>query len=324
MPILGIDVGGTKTAVCAGTEKGRILSSRRMTTPAVERIDAYFDELLALCDAVLSDALLTLQDVAAVGISAPGPLDARRGVLLAPPNNPGWIDIPIVERIRARCPCPIFINNDANASVLAEREFGAFRGCENMIYLTCSTGMGAGIIAAGRLVQGVTDMGGEVGHHTVDPDGLPCPCGRRGCWEIYVGGRNVGLRLQEKIAAGGIRTKVLDFAGGKLEDVGHRALVRAARAGDAFALAEWDDFLDRLAQGIGNLIMILNPEVILLGTMAIHEGDFLLQPLRDRLADYTWEWPRRACRIEAATLGTRIGELASIAVAKVGSEEGID
>ncbi|MBD3334096.1 MAG: ROK family protein, partial [Candidatus Eisenbacteria bacterium] len=316
MPILGIDVGGTKTAVCAGTEEGKILASQRMTTPGVEKIDAYFDDLFALCGTVLDDAHLILPDIDAVGISAPGPLDARRGMLLAPPNNPGWIDIPIVERIRARCPCPIFINNDANAAVLAEREFGTFRGCANMIYLTCSTGMGAGIVAAGRLVQGVTDMGGEVGHHTVVPQGLPCPCGRRGCWEVYVGGRNVGVRLQEKIAAGGIRTTILDFAGGKLENVGHRALVRAARAGDPFALAEWNDFLERLAQGIGNLIMILNPEVVLLGTMAIHEGDFLLDPLRERVADYTWEWPWRACRIEAATLGTRIGDLASIAVAK--------
>lgn len=313
--LLGIDIGGTKTAICAGSRDGAIARAVRMSSDTGGDLEAYFAALLTHCRQILA-----AHAAEAVGISAPGPLDARRGILIAPPNNPGWRDVPIVARLESGLGLPVYLNNDANACALAEQFFGAYRGTRNLIYLTTSTGMGGGIIVNGRLLQGATDTGGEVGHQVLDPQGPRCSCGLRGCWEVYVGGRSVAAALREKIRARQITTSIVTEAGGDLEKIDHRALAAAARAGDAFALAEWEGFIARLAQGIGNLIQVFNPDVILLGTMAIHEGEFLLAPLRERLADFSWEWPRRHCTVAASSLGVHIGELAGLAVARAGLE----
>jgi glucokinase len=214
------------------------------------------------------------------------------------------------------------MNNDANAGALAEFMFGKYKGTRELIYLTLSTGIGGGIITNGKLIQGVTDMGGEVGHHTLDINGPPCPCGRAGCFEVYVGGKNVADRLREKIRAGKIRTSILDKAGGDLSKIDHKALVAAAREGDAFAVAEWDVFIERLAQGVGNLMMIINPELVILGTIAVFEGEFLLAPLRERVKKYAWKWPIEACRIVPSSLGADIGNYAALAVGADGIRQG--
>jgi glucokinase len=238
----------------------------------------------------------------------------KRGVLIAPPNNPGWRDVPIVSMVQKSFRAPVYCNNDANACALAEMLFGRHKGAKNLVYLTASTGMGGGIIANGELIQGRTDTGGEVGHQTLDPAGPPCGCGQRGCWEAYVGGRNVAEQLKRKIREGNITTAIVDKAGG-IDRIDMRALEQAARAGDRFALEEWGIFTERLAQGIGNLIMILNPDVVILGTIAIHAGEFLMAPLREKLPKYAWEWPLKVCQIEPSSLGGKIGDLAALAVA---------
>jgi len=318
MRLLGIDIGGTKTAICIGNEDGKILASARTPTLIADSMDSYLKAIRTTCDTVLKQAGMKLADIDAIGISAPGPLSVPTGTLLAPPNNPGWKNVPIVKIISEMLNRPVFMNNDANAAVLAEYMFGQFSRTKDLVYLTFSTGMGGGIIAAGRLVQGVTDMGGEIGHQTLDINGIPCGCGRKGCFEAYVGGKNVCDRLKEKIRAGNIRTRIVDEAGGDISKIDHRAFAAAARAGDPFAVAEWDVFTERLAQGIGNIIMVLNPKAIVLGTIAIFEGDLVMQPLRDKLPKYTWEWPLNACTIAPSKLGGNIGNLAALAVGIAG------
>lgn len=318
MHFLGIDVGGTKTAVCVGTDKGKLLATTRNKTDLGKSFDEYWKLLDQMASKVLSESHVELKDIAAVGISAPGPLSVARGLLLAPPNNPGWIDVPIVKEVSSLFGKPVFMNNDANAAVLAEYLFGKYRGTKNMVYLTLSTGIGGGIIAEGKLIQGVTDMGGEIGHQTLDINGPACPCGRRGCLEVYVGGRNVAEHLKDRIRTGGIRTSILEKAGGRIDAIDHKAFTDAVREGDAFAVAEWDVFIERLAQGIGNLLQVLNPELVLLGTIAVREGDLVLKPLRERVKKYAWPWIVNACRIEVCSLGENIGNCATLAVAKAG------
>lgn len=319
MALLGIDIGGTKTAVCVGTAEGHILASRRMPSPTGDYLEEYFKELGDLCRLILSVAELDEGNpLTAVGISAPGPLDCKRGVLLAPPNNPGWSEVPVVERLAPLFDVPLFINNDANAAAMAEIYYGEYKAVRNLIYLTASTGMGAGIIVNGTLLQGITDSGGEVGHQVLDPDGPPCPCGKRGCWELYVGGKSVADRVRTQILEKGIQTLIVEKAGGSPFNIDHKAITSAARAGDAFALEIWDDFIERLAQGVGNLIQVFNPEVVVLGTMAIHEGDFLIDPLREKLTKYVWKWPLDACLVAPSSLGKRAGELSALAVARAG------
>lgn len=322
MNLIGIDVGGTKTSICLGTEKGEIIGSERFPSTEAATQEAYFARLKAGIFTVLENARMKLEKVDGVGISAPGPLDVKRGVLIDPPNNPGWYEVPLVATVKSWLPVPVWMNHDGKASVLAEWLFGHFRGAQNLIYLTFSTGMGAGIILNGHLIQGGTDSAGEVGHHILDPQGPLCGCGMRGCWEAYVGGRNVALRLQARIRAEHIQTAITDLAGGDIDKISMVEFEKAARQGDAFALAEWDAFTDRVAQGIGNLIMIFNPDAIVLGTIAIHGGDFVMDPIRQKLPRYTWDLPRQQCQVAPSALGRRIGDLGALAVASSGLRAG--
>ncbi len=318
MNLLGIDIGGTKTAVCVGTAHGDIKASKRIPT-RFESVEAYRKGLITLCHEVLEKAGLPAGKVDAIGISAPGPLDCKRGVLIAPPNNPGWNEVPIQAMVQKAFAAPVYINNDANACALAETMFGEYRGSKNLVYLTFSTGMGGGIVTNGHLVQGMTDMGGEVGHMVLDPNGPMCGCGLRGCWEAYVGGRNVAERLKERILADGVQTSIVEKAGG-LEHINIQALEMAAKEGDSYAVKAWDVLAERVAQGIGILIMTLNPEVFILGTIGIHSGDFIMDPIRAKLPKYAWKWPLERCKVVASSLGARIGDLSALAVAATGEK----
>ena len=320
MNLMGIDIGGTKTAVCIGNERGDILATQRIPS-ASDSIEAYGRDLTALCHAVIEKAGLKPDQIDAIGLSAPGALDCKRGILIAPPNNPGWRDVPIGPMVQKSFKAPVFCNNDANACALAEMIFGEHKGAKNLVYLTFSTGMGGGIIANGELVQGNSDTGGEVGHMVLDPQGPLCGCGMKGCWEAYVGGRRVAESLKDKIRKGGIKTSIVEKAG-SIDAINIQALEMAARDGDAFAVAEWDAFMERMAQGMGCLIMALNPDVIILGTIAIYAGDFALKPIREKLSRYAWKWALKDCTISASSLGGKIGDLAALAVAITGLKSG--
>jgi len=207
------------------------------------------------------------------------------------------------------------MNNDANACALAEHKFGRGRGVSNMVYLTHSTGMGGGVITNGRLVQGATDMAGEVGYFVLDPNGPPCPCGLSGCFEAYCGGRSASLALQRKIAAENIPTSLVAKAAGRLEKIDFRLFVEAAREGDEFAAGEWKKYIERLAQGIGIIIMVLNPDMVVLGTIARKTGGVLMVPLGERLKHFAWGAALKACNIETSSLGDDSGILGAVAVA---------
>ncbi len=316
MNLMGIDIGGTKTAVCIGNEEGVILATQRISS-VTESLEIYLHDLIALCHSVLKEAGLTAAQLGAIGISAPGPLDCKQGILISPPNNPGWHNVPIVKIVRDAFSVPVFCNNDANACALAEMLFGEHKGAQNLLYLTFSTGMGGGIIANGELIQGAADAAGEVGHFVLDPNGPVCGCGHKGCWEAYVGGRAVAKLLKDKIVAGNIKTSIVEKAGG-LDSINIQAFEAAAREGDAFAVAEWDQFAERTAQGLGGLIMVLNPDVVILGTIAIHCGDFIMKPIMEKLPKYTWKWPLKTCVIAPSSLGGKIGDLAALGVALTG------
>lgn len=318
MNLLGIDIGGTKTSVCVGNEHGEIRASRRIPTGTPDGPEACIARMVDLARAVLAEAGTSLPAIDAVGVSAPGPVSLREQVMLEPPNMKGWRNVPIVKMFGEALGRPVHMNNDANACALAEYLFGSCRGTRDLVYLTMSTGLGAGVIANGQLVQGVTDTAGEVGHHVLDVNGPPCPCGQRGCLEIYCGGMNVANRLRERIVRDGVRTAIVDCAGGDPQKIDFKAFAEAARRGDAFALEAWEEYIERLAQGVGTVIMFFNPAVILLGTIAIHTGDFLLEPLRRALPRYAWKPGVEACRILPSALGTKIGDLSALALAVEG------
>lgn len=315
MNLLGIDIGGTKTSVCIGDEKGAIVASKRIPTRTPDGPEDCIRRMVELSKGLLADNKIELKDIAAVGISSPGPVSVPKGLMLAPPNMLGWVDVPVVNMFRDAFKRPVFMNNDANACALAEYLFGSCRGTANLVYLTMSTGLGAGFIANGDIVQGITDTGGEIGHHVLDINGPPCPCGQRGCLEIYCGGMNVANRLREQIVTRHIRTAILEQAGGDPAKIDFKAFVEAVKLNDSFAVQAWQDYIERLAQGVGTVIMFMNPEVIIMGTIAIHAGELLLAPLKKALPRYAWKPGVEACRILPSMLGTRIGDLSALAVA---------
>jgi glucokinase len=315
MYLLGIDIGGTKTSVCVGDETGHLLASHRIPTGTPDGPEVCIGRIVALAREVMAKAAVPVEQIAAVGISSPGPVSLREQVMLEPPNMKGWVNVPLVKMFRDALGRPAYMNNDANACALAEYLFGSHRGAKNLVYLTMSTGLGAGFIVDGRVVQGATDLAGEVGHHVLDIDGPPCPCGQRGCWEIHCGGMNVANRLRDRIVRENIKTSILDQAGGDPERIDFKAFTEAVRQQDPFALEAWNEYIERLAQGVGTVIQFMNPEVIVMGTIAIHAGDLLLNPLRERLPKYAWRYGRDACRIVPSALGPRIGDLSALAVA---------
>ena len=313
--LLGFDIGGTKIGIGLGDENGKLLDQRR-----IPNIDTDPGEILPqmLRDAreLAAEAGVKVADIAAFGISAPFPADARRGILLAPTNNKRWNNVPILDTFRSELGIPGCFENDANCGALAEWFFGAARGCENFIYLTMSTGIGGGIVAAGKLIRGGNSLSaGEMGHICLDLEGRRCNCGQRGCYETFCGGRAVADRMREELA-GKPDSRIVRLAGGDPAKIDMRTLEQAVREGDDYALKLWDEMALRNAQAIGMFINIFNPEMIVLGTLAWAVGPLYTDPIMEYLPRFSWKQMRGDCRIVCSELKRDIGSYAGIAAAK--------
>ena len=198
--LLGLDIGGTKTAVVVGDRSGAVLERREIASGAARGFDAMFGDLAREVDAALARA----PSVDAIGVSIGGPLDADAGLVLGPPHLPGWDRVPLAALLRERTGRPVYLDHDAKAGALAEWMFGAPRGTRSAVFLTCGTGLGAGVIADGRLLRGAADAAGEVGHWRVAADG-PSLYGKRGSWEGYASGTGLAAspnRSANRRAAG--------------------------------------------------------------------------------------------------------------------------
>lgn len=312
---IGVDIGGTKIAVSLGNEKGVIIEKRRVATQPFGGAEKALPHIIEMIRDLLRDHDLELLEIKAIGLSLPGPISISQGKILRPPNLPGWVDVPILQYFREKLNRPIFMNNDGNGGALAEWLFGGIKGAKDLVYLTMSTGIGGGIIAEGRLLQGRNDIAGEVGHFVLDPKGPPCLCGQRGCFEVYCGGRSLSLFMQKKLKEEKIKSCLLEEAEGKLERIDMAVLLKGVKRKDLFAQHVWSEFIERLAQGIGTLLMTINPEAVILGTIATSAHEYLMEPLLKALPRYAWAEARDQVKIVPSTLGNQIGEIGSIAIA---------
>ncbi len=314
--LAGVDIGGTKCAVSVGDETAsgiEIIDRVVFPTPptpvaALERIE---EEV-----ARLWTSRATMPPVA-IGISCGGPLDSRAGVVLSPPNLPGWDRVDVVTSLRARYHVPVALQNDANAGALAEWLWGAGRGCASIIFLTFGTGMGAGLILNGRLYEGATGLAGEVGHVRLDADG-PVGYGKAGSFEGWCSGGGIALlgrsMARDWLDAG--RPVLFCPTRDDLSAVTARKVGEAAQRGDPLARAVFAVVGRYLGQGLAMLVDILNPERIIIGSIygrqrALLEAAALEVARREAL-------PRAldACRIVPAGLGEWIGEVASLSIAR--------
>ncbi len=311
--LLGIDVGGTKVALCVGELGGALRAER--TVPTELSGDARRDvaHLAEAAREVVAEAGLPLAEIQAVGVSLPGPLDTEGARVLNPPNLPGWHDVPVRDELRdALDGLPVHLENDANAAALAEWHFGAGRGFRSAVYLTMSTGVGGGVILDGRLHRGRNWSAGEIGHMALVWDGEPCFCGLHGCVEAYLGGRAWARRLAQVAPPDG---RVAELAGGP-EHATPVQVVQAAKEGDAFALAEIERFNGHLAHTLVNLTFTLDPDVFVLGTIVAAAGEELvLEPVRRLVREHLWPRIGEGLEIRAAELGKRLPYYAGLGAA---------
>jgi glucokinase len=310
--LLGIDIGGTKVELSLGDETGKIQRRLRRAMQPSGRPEADIRRIAEEARRLVGAAGARPGDLAAVGVSVPGPLDLDAGLVLKPPNLPSWERAPLRGVLAEELGCPVFLENDANAAAIAEWRFGAGRGFSHLVYLSMSTGVGGGLILGGRVHRGLAAGAGEVGHMLVEWNGERCGCGLRGCLEAYIGGACWTRRLREITPPGG---RVAALAGGR-EKAGPEQVIEAAREGDEFALAEMERFNTYLAQALVSLTFALAPEVFVLGTIAVAAGERLcFAPLRERVAAHTWPSLSRGLRIVPAALGNQLADYAGISVA---------
>jgi glucokinase len=305
--IVGVDIGGTKVACVLADVEGNILARQWQPTRAGEGWQVVVQQLFEMTERVLEG--VSYRQVRGIGISCGGPLDSQRGVVYSPPNLPGWDAVPIKQVFEDRFGLPARLENDANATALAEHRFGAGRGTRNMVFMTWGTGVGGGLVLDGRLYRGTNDLAGEIGHTTVLLDGPLCGCGKRGCLEALVSGPSIARRARE---LAGESPESLIWQRTSPNEATAQHVVEAAHAGDTFArfvLAEAGTYM---GIGIANVAQILNPERVVLGTIAVKAGDLVLKPLRQALQVHAWSRVREVLQVVPAELGDRAQDLAAV------------
>ena len=323
--LIGLDIGGTKCAVILGEtdrineeNELHILDKASFPTETEKGFSYTFNKICQSAQDIIdkNDAAGT---IAGIGISCGGPLDSKRGFILSPPNLIGWDNIPIVKLLQDRFGINASLQNDANACALAEWKYGAARGCNNVIFLTFGTGMGAGLILDGRLYSGTNDMAGEIGHVRLADNG-PVGYGKAGSFEGFCSGGGIAqlarTMVLEKLQSG----EKVSFCNGA-DDLGGltaKSVGEAARAGDRLALEIYRVCGQYLGKGLSILIDMLNPEIIVIGGVFARQKDFLYDAAMEIVEKETLSLSRNVCRIVPAELGEQIGDYAALAVAGYG------
>lgn len=315
---LGLDIGGTKCAVLLAEADGGIClkDKIRFETHVENGFEATFQRLCEAVEQILQNNHTAKEEVAAIGVSCGGPLDSRKGVVLCPPNLPGWVNIPLTQMLEERFGIPAFLQNDANACALVEWKLGAGKGTNDMVFLTMGTGMGAGIIAEGRLLRGCTDLGGEVGHLRLSQDG-PVGFGKAGSFEGWASGggiRQQARALTEKLLADGTAPAwVRD--GHPPESWDARLMAEYARQGEPNAKRLFEQIGQRLGEGLALLADTLNPERIVIGSIFARCEDLLRPSMEQALRREAIPFSLEGLQVVPAQTGESIGDLASIMVA---------
>ena len=311
---LGFDIGGTKIAISLGNTRGRLIGSSRVVSRD-KTPDEVLPEIVKAGRKLISDHGYSGLDLRAIGIGAPAPMDIRKGTI-SPCNMPAWKNVEIQDYLSKEFVIEAFFDNDANAGALAEWLFGSGYGCQDMVYLTLSTGIGGGIIANGKLVVGESLLAGEMGHVILDIDGPLCNCGNRGCYEAFCGGMAIANRMKEELV--GLHDCRLAQIAGGLEKVDIYALEKGVRESEPYSLGMWQRMCLRHAQAIGGIINTLGPKRIVLGTLAHATKDIFMPPVLKEVPRFCFSNLHECCEITTTSLGREIGEYSGIAVALYG------
>jgi glucokinase len=297
--ILGLDIGGTKTASVLGTERGEIRWRKQFPTVPERGFEEVFKELLSVVREGLSHSP---GEAKAISVSIGGPLDVMKGVIQSPPNLPGWNEIPLKRLLKDQFSLPVYIEHDGNAGALAEFHFGAGRGFHNIVFLTMGTGFGAGLILDGKLYRGTTDTAGEIGHIRVAEEGPLC-YGKAGSLEGF--GSGTGMAKLAHIMFPSLWSEaasVLD-------------IYAAYRSGSSEARQVFERVGFYLGRGFAMIADLLNPERIVLGGLGMRIGDAFLPEADKSFRLEALPRAKEACAVVPAQLGEALGDVASLCAA---------
>lgn len=305
---IGIDIGGTKCSVVEADENGKILNKEKFLTLSPDKSINKFIEIIQ-----------SMNKPSAIGISCGSPLDSTKGIIQSPPNLIGWDDIHIVEILKQKFNVPVFIQNDADACALAEWKFGAGRGTQNMIFLTCGTGLGAGLILNGRLYSGTNGCAGEIGHVRLSEFG-PSGYGKMGSCEGFGSGSGIAklgeMKAIERFQSG----KKVSYCHGydDLKNITAAKIAECANNGNEDAIEVFTISGKMLGRGIAILIDVLNPEMIVIGSVFTRSEHLMRESLEQSIREEALDNAARVCSVMPATLGESLGDIAAVTVAMEG------
>ena len=311
MAFVGIDLGGTQLRVAVANSRGQITTVVREATEAAKGKQHVIDRIVAAVAQALKEDRTATRQVRTLGMGMPGPLDPATGVVIHPVNLPGFRNVPLNRILTRRTGIRSYIHHDAHLAALGEYRRGAARGANDLVYMTVSTGIGAGIMLRGELYAGAHGIAGEIGHVVVQRNGPRCTCGNDGCVEAIASGTGITRAVREQ-APRTPSSSLHRIEHPTAEDVTH-----AARAGDALALSILENAGAYLGIALGTLINLLNPELIVLGGSVLKSGPPLLKPMRASMIASSWKSSRRGLRIVRPALGGDAGLIGAVEYARL-------
>lgn len=295
---VGVDIGGTKVAIAVVKKSGKVVTEAVLPTDLTIPPEAMIALICKQIEQLITDAGLDQSAIIGIGIGAPGPLDSKKGVITNPPNLSSWTNIPICDIVEQNCSLPVTLENDANAAALAEKWLGAAIDNQNFTYITVSTGIGAGIVADGKLLSGQKGNAGDIGHMVVDPSFGPCACGQLGCLESIASG--TAIAAEGSIILGKAVTTKEVF---RYYEQGHPEVVA---------------YIDRIFTVLGiacvNVINTIDPEKIVIGGGVSKVGDPLFKAIRTYVREYALNETGRNTEVVPAKLGQYSGVIGAAAL----------
>jgi glucokinase len=301
---IGVDFGGTFVKLARVDERGVIGARASFATTGIQGVAGWLDEVARHVEALLSD-LPAEMEWAGIGVGVPGFVDYAKGFVHDLVNVPGWTGVPLAEKLAARFGKPARVDNDVNAMAAGECIYGAGQAYQHAVFLTLGTGVGGGLLLNNNLYRGACSMAGEIGHVSIDMNGVVSPTGRGGV-EQYVGNKRIVERTLAALAAGR-PSRILELAGGRREDVSPKVICEAAEAGDELALEIFDFVADCLATMMASVAYLLQPQAFIIGGGISAAGPVLFGPLRRHLNERLSPYFAERLVIKRAQLGNDAG-----------------
>ncbi len=320
MLYLGIDLGGTHIGCGVVDREGRILAQAETPTLAERPYEDVVRDMAACCMQALTQAECKVEDIATIGIGIPGIADNETGIVIFC-TNLGWHDVPLKAELQKYINRPIYIENDATVAGFAESVAGVSKGCRSSVFLTLGTGVGGGIIIDGKPWTGAHGVASELGHLTIELDGIPCTCGKDGCLERYCSATAI-IRMGKEACLSHPHCDIAQRVNGDLSKITAKIVIDSARSGDDISMRIFHRYCRYLALAINNVVSFLDPEMVVLGGGVSHAGDFLLDAVRAKLPYFLMFKTMPYAQIHLAQLGNQAGIIGAAMLARIITEEG--